>query len=131
MKVMEIGTSSFSEVYKVVGTVKAFQEAKISSEEGGLITYQPFDKGSRIGKGQVAVRLRKDMDAASYEQAQTQFELAKSNFDRMEKLYQENVTTEQDYTNAKFQLELAEKSLTVLETRLSKSPCSLPYQRSY
>ena len=121
VKVMEIGTSSFSEVYKVVGTVKAFQEAKISSEEGGLITYQPFDKGSRIGKGQVAVRLRKDMDAASYEQAQTQFELAKSNFDRMEKLYQENVTTEQDYTNAKFQLELAEKSLTVLETRLSKS----------
>ncbi|MBK6538866.1 MAG: hypothetical protein IPG09_14210 [Ignavibacteria bacterium] len=103
----------------MVGTVKAFQEAKISSEEGGLITYQPFDKGSRIGKGQV-VRLRK-IWMQLHEQAQTQFELAKSNFDRMEKLYKEDVATEQDYTNAKFQLELAEKSLTVLETRLSKS----------
>lgn len=121
VKIREIEVTNFSEVYKLVGTVKAFQEAKISSEEGGLITYQPFDKGNRIGKGQVAVRLRKDMDAASYDQAQTQYELAKSNFERMEKLYNENVTTEQDYTNAKFQLELAEKSLNVLETRLSKS----------
>lgn len=121
VKIKEIESTSFSEVYKLVGTVKAYQEAKISSEEGGLITYQPFDKGSRIGKNQVAVRLRKDMDAASYEQAQTQYQLAKSNFERTEKLYNDKVATEQDYTNSKFQLELSEKTLNVLETRLSKS----------
>ncbi len=126
VKIKEVVGESFQESYKVVGIVKPFESAKISSEEGGLITYQPFDKGSRIGRGQTAVRLRKDQDRAAYDQAATQFDLATSNFNRMEKLYNENVATEQDYTNAKFQLELAEKSLDVLETRLEKSYITSP-----
>lgn len=126
VKIMEIVTEDFQENYSVVGIVKPFESAKVSSEEGGLITYQPFDKGSRVSKGQVVVRLRKDQDAAAFEQAFTQFELAQSNFERMEKLYNEQVTTEQDYTNAKFQLELAEDALDVLETRLSKSYVTSP-----
>jgi len=126
VKIREVVGESFQESYKVVAIVKPFESAKISSEEGGLITYQPFDKGSRIGKGQTAVRLRKDQDIAAYDQAATQFELATSNFNRMEKLYNEDVATEQDYTNAKFQLELAEKSLDVLETRLEKSYVTSP-----
>lgn len=121
VKIKEVIPESFQENYKIVGIVKPYETAKISSEEGGLITYQPFDKGSRVGRGQVVVRLRKDQDAAAYEQALTQFELAKSNFERMEKLYNESVSTEQDYTNAKFQLELSERALDVLETRLDKS----------
>lgn len=126
VKIREIVTESFSEVYNVVGIVKPYEEAKVSSEEGGLITYQPFDKGSRVSKGQILVRLRKDQDEASFDQAQTQFELAKSNFERVEKLYNENVTTEQEYTNAKFQLEIASKTVSVLETRLSKSYVESP-----
>jgi RND family efflux transporter MFP subunit len=121
VKIKEVISEPFQESYNVVGIVKPYETAKISSEEGGLITYQPFDKGSRIAKGQVAVRLRKDQDVAAYDQAETQYELAKSNFERIEKLYNESVSTEQDFTNAKFQLELAEKSLEVLETRLDKS----------
>lgn len=126
VKVQEIISTTFKETFTIVGIVKPFQSAKVSSEEGGLITYQPFDKGSRVSRGQVVVRLRKDQDAAAYDQAQTQYELAKTNFERMEKLYNESVATEQDYTNAKFQLELSERSLDVLETRLSKSYVTSP-----
>lgn len=126
VKIIEVTGRPFEETYKIVGIVKPFNSAKISSEEGGLITYQPFDKGSRVSNGQVVVRLRKDQDIASYDQATTQYELAKSNFERMEKLYEEKVATEQDYTNAKFQLELTERSLDVLETRLSKSYVTSP-----
>ncbi len=120
VKVKELVTQSFQDIYSVVGIVKPYESAKIASEEGGLITYMPFEKGSRIGRGQTAVRFRKNFDEASYDQAMTQFELAKSNFDRVERLYNENISTEQDYTNARFQLELAEKSLDLLETRLEK-----------
>ena len=126
VKVKEIVSESFSEIYNVVGIVKPFQSAKVSSEEGGLITYQPFDKGSRVSSGQTLVRLRKDQDAAAFDQAQTQFELAKSNFERIERLYNDKVTTELEYTNAKFQLEIAGKSVSVLETRLSKSYITSP-----
>ncbi len=121
VKVKEVIGQEFEETYKIVGIVKPYEAAKVSSEEGGLITYQPFDKGSHVSRGQVVVRLRKDQDRAAYDQALSQFELAKSNFDRMQKLYNESVTTEQEFTNAKFQLEITEKSLNVLETRLNKS----------
>ncbi|MBS1517539.1 MAG: efflux RND transporter periplasmic adaptor subunit [Bacteroidetes bacterium] len=126
VKIKEITTQEFRETYSVVGTVKPYQTAKISAEEGGLITYMPFDKGSRVSRGQTLVKLKKDVDFASYDQAQTQLELAKSNFERIEKLYRENVSTEQDYTNAKFQLEIAQKTLNLIETRLSKSYVTSP-----
>ena len=67
VKVTEIVTSEFLETYKVVGTVKPFETAKISAEEGGLITYMPFDKGSRVSRGQTLVKLKKDVDFAAYE----------------------------------------------------------------
>lgn len=121
VKAVTIAPEPFQDTYSLVGVVKPYESANIASEEGGLITYMPFEKGSRIGKGQTAVRFRKNTDIASYEQAMTQYDLAKSNFERVEKLYAENISTEQDYTNAKFQLELAEKSLDLLETRLEKS----------
>ncbi len=120
VKIREVELVPFRDTYSVVGIVKPFESAKISSEEGGLITYMPFDKGMRIGKGQTAVRFRKDVDLASYEQANTQYELAKSNFDRIERLYKDNVSTEQDYTNAKFQLELAERAIELIEARLER-----------
>ncbi|MFZ1322463.1 MAG: efflux RND transporter periplasmic adaptor subunit [Ignavibacteria bacterium] len=126
VKVTEIVTSEFLETYKVVGTVKPFETAKISAEEGGLITYMPFDKGSRVSRGQTLVKLKKDVDFAAYEQAETQYELAQSNFERIQRLYNESVSTEQDFTNAKFQLELSEKSLNLIETRLSKSYITSP-----
>ncbi|MEO6694360.1 MAG: efflux RND transporter periplasmic adaptor subunit [Ignavibacteria bacterium] len=126
VKVKEMISQEFTETYNVVGFVKAFEVAKVASEEGGLITYQPFNKGSRVSRGQVVVRLRKDQDRAAYNQALTQYDLAKSNFDRMEKLYEDKVVTEQDFTNSKFQFEITERSLDVLETRLSKSYVTSP-----
>lgn len=126
VKVREIISQEFTETYNVVGFVKAYEVAKVSSEEGGLITYQPFDKGSRVSRGQVVVRLRKDQDRAAYEQALTQYDLAKSNFERMEKLYEDKVVTEQDFTNSQFQFEITERSLDVLETRLNKSYVTSP-----
>ena len=126
VKIREIDFQPFQDNYIVVGIVKPYESAKIASEEGGLITYMPFDKGKRVGRGQTVARFRKTFDEANYEQAATQYELAMSNFERIEKLYKENISTEQDYTNAKFQLELAEKALDLLETRLEKEYVTSP-----
>ncbi len=120
VKTMIVQGEHFEENYKIVGTVKPFETAKLSSEEGGLITYLSKDKGSRVSRGEVVVKLKKDVDIASYNQALSQFELAKENFVRTEKLYADGVATEQQYTNAKLQMEIALKSVDLFKTRLSK-----------
>jgi RND family efflux transporter MFP subunit len=120
VKVKDVTGESFKETFKVVGLVKPYTSAKLSSEEGGLITYLAKDKGSKVGKGEVVVKLKKDVDEAAYQQALAQYELANDNFDRMENLYKENATTEQQFTSAKLQLDIAEKSVELYRTRLSK-----------
>ena len=115
-----IEVQSFTEAYNIIGVVKPYDEATLSSEEGGLITFLRVDKGDRVRRGQVIARLKKDVDYASYQQSLAQYELARINFERMESLYLDDVTTEAEYTNAKLNLEIAEKTVDVYERRLSK-----------
>jgi RND family efflux transporter MFP subunit len=120
VKVKEITPSTFMENFKVVGVVKPYASAKISSEEGGLILSILKNKGDRVSAGQVVVRLKKDTEGATYEQSLAQYELAKINYEKQKQLYEENATTEIQYLTAKWQLEAAERGLEVLRTRLNK-----------
>ena len=126
VKVKTIESTDFAEKYKVVGIVKPFASAKISSEEGGLITYMRKDKGDYVYRGETLVRLKKDVDHATYEQSLAQFNLAKENFERTEKLFNDKAATDQQYTNAKLQMEIALKSVELFKTRLSKGFVSSP-----
>lgn len=121
VKIMEVQGSSFTEKFKVTGVLKPYESAKLSSEEGGIIVSLTKDKGSRVGRGDVIARLLKDADYAAYEQSLAQYNLAKENYDRTERLYIDGVATEQQYTSAKLQLDIAEKSVKIYETRLRKA----------
>jgi len=120
VKTMPVQGQYFEENYEVIGIVKPYESAKISSEEGGLITALSKDKGDRVGRGEVVVRLKKDVDEATYQQALSQYELAKENFERTERLYLDAVATEQQYTTSKLQMEIALKSVELYKVRLSK-----------
>lgn len=126
VKVKEVKGEEFSDVYKVVGVVKPYASAKLSSEEGGIITYLSKDKGHSVRRGETIVVLKKDFDKASYDQAVSQYNLAKDNYERAEKLYMENATTEQMYTNAKLQFNIAEKTVEMFRTRLEKGYITSP-----
>ncbi|MBN1634693.1 MAG: efflux RND transporter periplasmic adaptor subunit [Ignavibacteria bacterium] len=126
VKVKEITGETFTELYRILGVVKPYASAKLSSEEGGIITYLRKDKGDRVSRGEVVVRLLKDSDYAMYEQALAQYNLAKENYERLQRLYIEGAATEQQFVNAKLQLEVAEKSVDVYEVRLRKSTVVSP-----
>jgi membrane fusion protein, multidrug efflux system len=126
VKVRDVKGEEFSDVYKVVGVVKPYASAKLSSEEGGIITYISKDKGYAVRRGETVIVLKKDFDKASYDQAVSQYELAKDNYERAEKLYRENATTEQMYTNAKLQFNIAEKTVEMFRTRLGKGYITSP-----
>jgi RND family efflux transporter MFP subunit len=120
VKVMDISPKSFTDNFNVVGVIKPYASAKVSSEEGGLILSVVKDKGDYVSRGQVVVRLKKDVENASLESALAQVELAKLNFEKQEQLYRENATTEIAYRTALLQLDAAEKGLDVIRTHISK-----------
>ena len=55
VKVQEVKPGHFAEKFTVVGIVKPYASAKISSEEGGLILSILKDKGDYVSKGQIVV----------------------------------------------------------------------------
>ena len=128
VKIEEIKTSSFSENLSVVGIVKPMATAKISSEEGGLITYLSKDKGSYVSRGETVARIKKDVELASIEQTEAQIELARLNYEKQKQLYEDNATTEMQYLTAKWQYEAAVRGQDILKTRLKtgfvRSPIS-------
>lgn len=126
VKVKDITESTFIDNFKVVGVVKPYATAKISSEEGGLILAITKNKGDRVHTGEVVVRLKKDVENAAYEQALAQYELAKVNFEKQDELWKENATTEIQYLTAKWQMETAEKGLDVLKTHMKKAYVTSP-----
>ncbi len=134
VKVQTVETSTFTDNFKVVGVVKPFASAKVSSEEGGLITYV-LNKGARVGTGTTVVRLNKDVDKATYEQLLAQYEIAKMNYEKQEMLWNEKATTEIQYQTSKWQMESAGRSLDVLRTRIRKqyvrSPISGVVEEKY
>jgi RND family efflux transporter MFP subunit len=121
VKVKDLVTETFTDNFRVVGTVKPYATAKVSSEEGGLILAITKNKGDRVRAGEVLVRLKKDVEGATYEQMLAQFELAKINYEKQDELYKENATTEIQYLTAKWQMEAAEKGLDVLKTHMRKA----------
>lgn len=128
VKVMEVNTSSFSENLKIVGIVKPNASAKISSEEGGLITMLNKEKGSYVRKGEIIVRIKKDVELATMDQNEAQIELARMNYEKQKQLYEDNATTEIQYLTAKWQYEAALRSQDILKQRLKtgfvRSPIS-------
>jgi membrane fusion protein (multidrug efflux system) len=120
VKVQDVKPQLFAEKFTVVGVVKPYASAKISSEEGGLILSIEKDKGSSVAAGQIVVRLKKDVEGATYDQLLAQYELAKLNFEKQQQLYDDNATTEIAYLTAKWQLEAAAKGLEVVKTHMSK-----------
>ena len=126
VKFKTVETTTFSDNYKITGMVKPFAVAKVSSEEGGLITSIPKDKGSYVSKGEIVVYIKKDVEIATFNQTAAQVELARINYEKQKQLYEDNATTEIQYLTAKYQLDASEKSLDILRARLKSANVRSP-----
>ena len=128
VKVKTVEAGTFSNNFRVLGVIKPYASAKVSSEEGGLIVSLNKDKGSYVSRGEIIARIKKDVEIAVYEQTEAQIELARINYEKQKQLYEDNATTEIQYLTAKWQYEAAIKGQDVLKQRLKtgyiRSPIS-------
>lgn len=70
------------------------------------------EEGDLVEKDQVILRLENDSQRTNYNQAKSQSDKAKIEFDRIEKLYNQSLISESEYVNARFahdQAKLAEE----------------------
>ncbi len=111
VKTQIIKEQSISITLEYSANLVAFREIHFATASPGRIDKINVEVGARVSKNQVLV----EMDRTQLNQALTQYLNAKSNFMRIDTLYQLGSISEQQYDQAKTQYELAESSIKFLK----------------
>ncbi len=124
------GTRNFA------GVSQAENEAKLSFKVGGTLEKINYNLGEPVKKGSIIAYLNSQDYKINYEKAsaakknaEIQLESAKSNFNRIEKLYANNNASLSDFERVKTQYESAKMMLRTAQTQLQAAANQLSYTK--
>lgn len=121
VRVEDVKVVPVDQLSNFTATIEADAINNIAPAMGGRIRRIHVDVGARVGRGQTLVT----MDAASYNQQQTQIATLKRDYERYLELYEVGGISKQQLEQLKSQLDVAQTALNnVSENTVLKSPIS-------
>lgn len=118
VKVYGVKAMRISEKLYYTGLIEAWKEISITPDVGGKIAAIHVEEGDRVQEGQLlaeldtrAIRLQLDQAKAGVAVAEANYNDAKRNKERMERLSQEKAVSEQQYEKIMLAFEAAEAQL--------------------
>ena len=115
-----VKTESFEDYANVQATVVASESAVASPQIPGRILRMNFEEGDAIRKGQLVAVLDVEDITAQRAELETALELAKTVYERQEKLWNQNIGSEIQYLQAKNNYERLQKQLGQLDVQGNK-----------
>jgi len=123
---IELEPRSFEHYFEVQGVVDADQSIDINVEMPGKIKDVYVKEGQEVSRGQKLMSVDNDEVQGQFNAAKAQYELAKTTFERLEKLWKQNIGSEIDFLSAKANLEASKQTknsiLEVLMKGLVRAP---------
>ncbi|WP_423129323.1 efflux RND transporter periplasmic adaptor subunit [Gaoshiqia sp. Z1-71] len=116
----------FEHFFEVTGSVEADQEVNVSPEGSGQILEIKVKEGQRVAKGAVLAVLNSEPINRTIEEVKINLELAKTTFDRQQKLWDQNIGSELQYLQAKSAKESLERQLEGLMAQQDMSIIKAP-----
>jgi membrane fusion protein (multidrug efflux system) len=128
VKTVALAPTTLTEYIVANGTTKALRDVTYSAEVPGRIEFLPVDLGDRIRKGQVLARIDFATLEAQAEQAETSYDLAKSTYDRLSTLKDENIISKQRIDEAKTNMLSAESGVSIARANVKKAVVRSTYR---
>jgi len=125
--VMSIKDTIFNHYIALQGIVQSDQNVILRPEMGGTVQRILVKEGQRVSRGQTLVQLDASALTDKIDEINIQLSLAKTNFERQERLWNQKIGSEMQYLNAKTQKEGLEKSLNSLNTQIGKMKIKAPF----
>ncbi|MGM0505573.1 MAG: efflux RND transporter periplasmic adaptor subunit [Bacteroidota bacterium] len=116
----------FDDHVRLSGVVEAIEDATISAENSGRIQ-SIADRGDRVRQGDVIAVMDSRLSQAQFEAAETGYELAEDTFRRLERLYDDEIISTQDYLSARAQRDQARASMQQAEKQLQDTEIKAPF----
>jgi RND family efflux transporter MFP subunit len=124
--------------YTFSGAVKAEHETSLSFKVGGTLNLVNVKFGEKVQKGQLIAsidptdyKIMEEQAMAQKSGAESQLINARSHFERIEKLYENNSVALSEYEQAKASLEAAESQLAAAELQLEAAMNQVKYTKLY
>lgn len=118
----------FERYLKLVGTVEAQNDVRISAEVSGRITRYFVDQGDEVRQGDPILKIDDSQLIRERERLEAVTAQAKENYERLKRLYeQDNVGSEIDYLNAKYNYEQNKASLEAVKVNIGKTTVNAPF----
>ena len=141
VKVFKAIRMKIAEKLFYTGTIEALEKINLTPDVGGKIARILVNEGDRVSKGQVlaeldveAITLQLKQAEAGMAVAQANFNNAKTNLERMERLSKEKAVSDQQYEqvrlaydSAKAQLEQAQAAVNLAQHSLDVSILKAPF----
>ena len=117
----------FNHYLELQGDVSTKQNVLIYPEMAGTLQRVYVKEGDRVSKGQVLATIDDGGMSSQLNQLKTQASLAKTTFERQERLWNQNIGSEIQYLQAKTNYEAAENMVSQAQSQLGKSTIRAPF----
>ena len=127
VKVKPIKYTVFKHFIEISGNVEAIDWAFVTPQTNGQVKEIFVNEGDKVKKGQLLLSLDDAIIKNNIADLQVQFELAKINYEKQKKLWEQDIVSEIIYLEAKTKKESLEKKLEILKEQLSYTTIKAPF----
>ncbi|TVZ52957.1 efflux RND transporter periplasmic adaptor subunit [Dokdonia sp. Hel_I_53] len=117
----------FNHYVEVQGNVETKKNVLVYPEYQGTLSRVYVKEGQRVSKGQTLARIDDGGLSSQVSQAEAQAALAKTTFERQQRLWEQKIGSEIQYLQAKTQYESAQSLLRQAKSQLGKTTVSAPF----
>jgi membrane fusion protein, multidrug efflux system len=111
----------------VIGTMEAVHGVVVSADLPGTVARINFDSGKAVREGDVLVELDTRQERAQLTSLEAQRDLARVNFDRMQKLVNEGVISRMEYDQATSQQRATEANVAEIRATIERKTIRAPF----
>ena len=117
----------FNHFVELQGNVSTKQNVVIFAEYGGVLQQVYVKEGQQVGKGQVLAKIDDGGLSQQLAQIKIQTTLAKTTFERQERLWNQKIGSEIQYLQAKSTYEAQEEAVNQLQQQIGKTVIRAPF----
>ncbi|MDP5062726.1 MAG: efflux RND transporter periplasmic adaptor subunit, partial [Maribacter sp.] len=117
----------FNHYLELQGDVSTKQNVLIYPEMAGTLQRVYVKEGDRVSRGQVLATIDDGGMSSQLSQLKSQAALAKTTFERQERLWNQNIGSEIQYLQAKTNYDAAENMVSQTQSQLGKSTIRAPF----
>lgn len=117
----------FNHFLELQGSVSTKQNLVIFPEYSGVLSRVYVTEGQRVAKGQLLAKIDDGGLAQQLAQLEIQADLAKTTFERQERLWNQKIGSEIQYLQAKSTYEAQAKAVNQMKSQLAKTEVRAPF----